>query len=155
MKTMNMKLAATAALALVATLTTTANAQQCNNCNNGSYVGDIPSGTVDGEYVGSAGCMPRSYPTTDLFYNYFTQGYCNQANAQMYLSPLPVPPHVGHTYYTYQPFYPHHMMYKHKDRFHSYYDCGRGMNRTRAVYSYPPIKQAASNFYWNMLRLPR
>ncbi len=73
----------------------------------------------------------------------------------MYLSPLPIPPNVGHTFYTYQPFYPHHMLYAHKDRYHRYYDNGRGMNRTRAVYYYPHIKTAASNFYWNKLRLAR
>lgn len=97
----------------------------------------------------------RSYGQPDLFYNYYTQGNANRTNAQMYLSPLPIPPNVGHTFYTYQPFYPHHMMYWHKDRFHKYYDCGRGMNRTRAVYYSPPIRQAASNLYWNYLRLPR
>jgi hypothetical protein len=73
----------------------------------------------------------------------------------MYLSPLPIPPNVGHTYFTYQPFYPHHMMYWHKDRFHRYYDQGRGMNRTRAVYYSPPVRQFASNLYWNCLRIPR
>ncbi len=99
--------------------------------------------------------MGRGYGRPDLFYNYFTQGYANQVNAQMYLSPVPVPPNVGHTFFTYQPFYPHHMMYPHKDRFHRYYDNGRGMNRTRAVYYSPPVRQAASNFYWNFLRLPR
>ncbi len=68
---------------------------------------------------------------------------------------LPVPPNVGHTFYTYQPFYPEEMLYWHKNRFHRYYDNGRGMNRTRAVYYSPPIRQAASNLYWNYLRIPR
>ena len=126
----------------------------------GSYVGDISSvdaGIVDAGIVDGAGGagIRRGFGRPDLFYNYYTQGYSNTANAQMYLSPLPIPPNVGHTYYTYQPFYPHHMLYAHKDRYHRYYDNGRGMNRTRAVYSYPPIKTAASNFYWNYLRLAR
>ena len=99
--------------------------------------------------------IPRQYGKPDLFYNYYTQGVSNSANAQMYLSPHPIPPNVGHTFYTYQPFYPHHMLYHHQDRFHRYYDNGRGMNRTKAVYWSPPIRQAASNFYWNFLRLPR
>jgi hypothetical protein len=107
------------------------------------------SGGASGNVIG------RSYGQPDLFYNYYTQGNANRTNAQMYLSPLPIPPNVGHTFYTYQPFYPHHMMYWHKDRFHRYYDNGRGMNRTRAVYYSPPIRQAASNLYWNYLRLPR
>ena len=130
-------------------------------CSNGrdvnggdSYVGDISY--VDAGLVGPGGAnLRRGFGQPDLFYNYFTQGYRNSANAQMYLSPLPIPPNVGHTYYTYQPFYPHHMLYAHKDRYHRYYDNGRGMNRTRAVYSYPPVKTALSNFYWNYFRLAR
>ncbi len=104
---------------------------------------------------GSGGVQNREYGQPDLFYNFYTQGGANSANAQMYVAPVPVPPHVGHTFYTYQPFYPHEMLYKHKDRFHNYYDGGRGMNRTRVSYSYPPVKTAVSNFYWNVLRLPR
>jgi hypothetical protein len=96
----------------------------------------------------------RSYGRPDLFYNFYTQGYANRANAQMYLSPLPVPPNVGHTFYTYQPFMPHQMMYPHVDRFHRYYDGGRGTNRTRAVY-WTSAHAKAQNFYWNFLRLPR
>ena len=116
---------------------------------NESYVGDL---TISD--AGVAG-IRRGFGQPDLFYNYYTQGYANRANAQMYLSPLPVPPNVGHTFYTYQPFYPHHMMYWHKDRYHNYYDGGRGMNRTRAVYYSPPIHTAVQNLYWNYLRIPR
>jgi hypothetical protein len=128
------------------------------------YVGDLPiesSGVVAGAVadgssgVGSGTVFGRSYGQPDLFYNFYTQGYANQSNAQMYLSPLPVPPNVGHTFYTYQPFYPHEMMYWHKNRFHRYYDNGRGMNRTRATYFGPPVHTAVSNFYWNHLRLAR
>ena len=107
------------------------------------YVGDFAPG------------IQRGYGQPDLFYNYYTQGHANRANAQMYLSPMPIPPNVGHTYYTYQPFYPHHMLYPHSETFHRHYDCGRGMNRTRASYYYPPARQAASNVYWNLLRIPR
>lgn len=111
---------------------------------NGSYVGDMGIGVVN-----------RAYGQPDLFYNYFTQGNANSANAQMYVSPLPVPPNVGHTYLTYQPFYPEEMLYWHKNKFHNYYDNGRGMNRTRATYFSPPVRQTASNIYWNFLRIPR
>lgn len=105
---------------------------------------------------GDAGFNSRTvYGQPDLFYNYYTQGDANATNAQMYLSPVPVPPNVGHTFYTYQPFYPHEMLYHHKDTFHNYYDNGRGLNRTKATYYSPPVKQAASNFYWNFLRIPR
>ena len=108
-----------------------------------NYVGDYAPG------------IQRGYGQPDLFYNFYTQGGANRVNAQMYLSPMPVPPNVGHTFYTYQPFYPHHMLYPHQNRFHHQYDCGRGMNRTRALYYYPPARQAASNIYWNFLRIPR
>jgi hypothetical protein len=118
-----------------------------------SYVGDLSASNAG--IISGTGGARRAFGQPDLFYNYFTQGYSNRANAQMYLSPMPIPPNVGHTYYTYQPFYPHHMLYAHKDRYHRYYDNGRGMNRTKATYSYPPVKTAISNFYWNKLRLAR
>ncbi|MCM2369572.1 hypothetical protein [Aporhodopirellula aestuarii] len=113
-----------------------------------SYEGAVVSG-------GTGAVQNREYGQPDLFYNFYTQGPANSANAQMYVSPVPVPPNVGHTFLTYQPFYPHEMLYKHTDRFHNYYDGGRGMNRTRVSYSYPPVKTAVSNFYWNVLRIPR
>lgn len=123
--------------------------------DSGTYVGDggfIRNGVAD---CNAGSIINRTYGRPDLFYNYYTQGFANRVNAQMYLSPIPVPPNVGHTFYTYQPFHPHHMLYWHKNRFHRPYDFGRGMNRTRAVYYSPPIRQAASNFYWNILRIPR
>ena len=117
---------------------------------------DAAPAAADNNYVGdyNPGTQPAA-GQPDLFYNYYPQGAANRVNAQMYLSPMPVPPNVGHTFYTYQPFYPHHMLYPHEDRFHRQYDCGRGMNRTRAVYYYPPVRQATSNIYWNFLRIPR
>lgn len=129
------------------------------------YAGDLSSGSVDsyggsvdsygGEVVVGEMQNRRQFGQPDLFYNYYTQGQANRVNAQMYVSPLPVPPNVGHTYTTYQPFMPHEMLYAHKDRFHNYYDNGRGMNRTKVRYSYPHVQTAAKNFYWNVLRIPR
>lgn len=140
-----------------------ADAQDCPNGNCGGTVGGVISDdvTIDGSYVGDfegVSGIPgqrRAFGQPDLFYNYYTQGNANTANAQMYLSPQPIPPNVGHTYYTYQPFYPHHMLYAHKDRYHNYYDNGRGMNRTRAIYYAPPIKTGLQNLYWNKIRIPR
>jgi hypothetical protein len=109
-------------------------------------------GGGDGAVEGTI--QPRSYGQPDLFYNYYTQGLANRANAQMYLCPHPIPPNVGHTFYTYQPFMPHHHMYPHIDKFHRYYDAGRGMNRTRATY-WRSACSKTKNFYWNYLRLPR
>lgn len=126
------------------------------------YVGDLSASDAGIEYLGedtdsaTAGePVGRSYGQPDLFYNHFTQGQSNRSNAQMYVSPMPVPPNVGHTFNTYQPFYPEELLYWHKDRYHSHYDNGRGMNRTRAMYYSPPLRQAASNLYWNYLRIPR
>ena len=77
------------------------------------------------------------------------------SGAAFVASALPTPPNVGHTFFTYQPFYPHEMLYWHKNRFHNYYDDGRGMNRTKVKYYGPPVRQAISNLYWNKLRIPR
>lgn len=111
------------------------------------FVGDMSSGAVYGQR--------RGFGQSDLFYNYYTQGNANLTNAQMSISPGPVPPNVGHTFYTYQPFYPHHMLHPHRDRYHNYYDGGRGLNRTKASYWYPPVRTGIQNLYWNFLRIPR
>jgi hypothetical protein len=90
----------------------------------------------------------------NLFANQYTQGNANQATAQMYVAPVPVPELVGHTYYTYQPLYPHEMMYWHNRRYHSYYDNGRGLNRTGVHYYAPPVRTAVHGLF-NTLSLPR
>ncbi|TWU39048.1 hypothetical protein Q31b_41300 [Novipirellula aureliae] len=179
------QLVCTAAVAMLATSVPSASAQSLGSGERiinshvvsdtvvggsaGSYVGDLANenpandSSFDCESCGErfsvgdcgAGCVGRKYGQPDLFYNYFTQGNCNAVNAQMYTCPGPVSPHVGNTHFTYQPFYPEEMLYPHKNRFHNYYDNGRGMNRTRAVYWTPPVRTAMSNFYWNYLRLPR
>ncbi len=123
-------------------------------CANGDC-GATGSGATGAYGDGAGMAQGREYGQPDLFYNFYTQGAANRANAQMYVSPVPVPPHVGQTYITYQPFHPHEMLYKHHDRFHNYYDGGRGMNRTRVSYYYPPVRTGLSNFYWNVLRIPR
>lgn len=126
---------------------------RCPNCGGalGSLGGHFGLGR--GRTVEST-IQERSYGQPDLFYNYYTEGLANRANAQMYLSPVPVPPNVGHTFYTYQPFLPHHMLYPHVDKYHRYYDGGRGMNRTRASY-WTSAHARTKNFYWNFLRIPR
>lgn len=70
----------------------------------------------------------------DLFYNYYAQpGPYNGAAAGMYPAPGPVPPHVGHTYVTYQPFMPHEMLYHHKRAYYTY-NPGAGWRRTNVRY---------------------
>lgn len=112
--------------------------------------GDCGNGAAAGVVAGA-----RTYGHPHLFYNYYTQGQSNTVNAQMYLSPIPVPANVGHTFYTYQPLQPEHYLYAHKDRFHNHYDAGRGLNRTRAIYYAPPVRTTVQNVYWNYFRLPR
>jgi len=50
-------------------------------------------------------------PTPDVFHNYWVPpvpaGSAPGFGAQLYVAPRPVPPHVGHTWYTYPPFMPH------------------------------------------------
>ena len=75
-------------------------------------------------------CREYQYGKPDLFYNYFVPPTCGGVGAQLYVAPLPVPAHVGHTYFTYQPFFPHEFMYHHYRAYHRYYDEGRGLTRT-------------------------
>ena len=69
----------------------------------------------------------------DLFYNYQVGPNPSGTAAQMYVSPRPVPPHVGHTYTTYQPLMPHEYMYKHT-RSHYAYQRGAGWSRSKIRY---------------------
>ncbi|MCR9292546.1 MAG: hypothetical protein NXI32_07495 [bacterium] len=94
------------------------------------------------------------YHPHPLFSNEYTQGNANQATAQMYVAPVPVPTWVGHTYYTYQPLYPHEMMYLHGHRYHNYYDGGRGLNRTGTHYWTMPVV-TQMKMWANAFSIPR
>ncbi|MCX7404938.1 MAG: hypothetical protein DWH98_07635 [Planctomycetota bacterium] len=60
-------------------------------------------------------------PTPDVFYNFYAPpvaaGNYPGLGAQLYVSPRPVPPRVGHTWNTYPPFMPHEFLYKHHRRY--------------------------------------
>lgn len=85
--------------------------------------------------AGSNGeCLYRFYGQPDLFYNYYAWPSCSGLGAELYIAPRPVPPHVGHTFYTYQPLYPHEYMYSHHRTYHRYYNGGQGLNRTCVTY---------------------
>ncbi len=119
---------ATAAMVLAASVSGSAAQAQCSDgsCGNVFY-SDGSGGYVSGGYgsgldSGSQWGYRHAQP---LFDNYFTQGYANQANAALYISPVGVPGWVGHTYITNQAFYPHQYLYAHHDRYHSYYDQGQ------------------------------
>jgi len=99
-------------------------------------------------------CQPIDYGSPDLFYNSSVDSTCSQVGAQLYISPVPVPPHVGHTWITYQPFYPDEYLYPHYHSYHRYYDGGRGMTRAMAVYYYPPARTAVKGVAQH-LRIPR
>lgn len=98
---------------------------------------------------GGGECRPWEYGRPDLFYNYYVAPNCGGTGAQLYIAPHPVPAWVGHTYYTYQPFMPHELLYAHQRRYHRYYDDGRGLTRARVKWSAPPISLGSA------FRLPR
>ena len=79
-------------------------------------------------------CLYRFYGQPDLFYNYYAWPSCTGLGAELYISPRPVPPWVGHTYITYQPLYPHEFLYGHHRTYHRYYNGGQGLNRTHVSY---------------------
>ncbi len=77
--------------------------------------------TADAEY-GWEGRRRISYQhSKDLFYNQYVGPGAGTAAAEMYVSPLPVPERVGHTYGTYQPFYPNEYLYRHKRSYYNYH----------------------------------
>ncbi len=69
----------------------------------------------------------------DLFGNYYEGPQPSGTAAQMYVSPLPVPPHVGHTYTTYQPLMPHEYLHRHT-RSHYAHHPGAGWTRSKVRY---------------------
>jgi hypothetical protein len=69
----------------------------------------------------------------DLFYNYYEGPDPSGTAAAMYVSPRPVPVHVGHTYTTYQPLMPHEYLYRHT-RSHYAHVPGAGWSRAKIRY---------------------
>ena len=96
------------------------------------------------------GCKPygENY-RGDLFYNFYSQGYCDRP-AGIYPSPLPTPLMAGRTYVTYQPLMPHEFMYKHHRSYHTYYDGGKGLNRTQIKYNYNPVAAAFKSLHYSI-----
>jgi hypothetical protein len=75
-------------------------------------------------------------PQYDLFYNYYVPEPCGVgAGAELYVSPRPTPPFVGHTYITYQPLLPHEFLYPHHRVYRRYTNgCPLPVNTTRVRY---------------------
>ena len=65
----------------------------------------------------------------DLFYNYYVPPATCGVGAQLYVSPRPTPPLVGHTYVTYQALMPHEFLYQHH-RVYWTQNPGAGCTRT-------------------------
>lgn len=85
-------------------------------------------------------CRPRTYGQPDLFHDYYAPGACGGVPANMYPAPHRVPPVVGQTYYTYQPFMPHELLYQHHRAYYRYYNGGRGLTRTSVSWYRPPLR---------------
>lgn len=100
--------------------------------------------------------VPRSidHHHPDLFYNFWVPPMSGGSPAQLYLCPRPVPQLVGWTYYTYQPFMPHEMLYAHKRTYYRYFNGGRGMNRT-SVKWYSPKGVRLMGMFYDTFRIPR
>lgn len=78
-------------------------------------------------------CLCGSYAPVqqDLFSSYYVgPSNCGGVPAQLYLSPHPTPPMVGHTYITYQPLMPHEFLYRHKRKYVKIHACGGGKTTT-------------------------
>ena len=147
-------LAASAVLSL-SLLAAVSAAQDCPNCPHGGggigahgysfhhHHGVNPSpydgsfaGQGHGHYNALGNCNFRNYADQDLFYNYYVGNNCGGMGAELYLSPRPVPPFVGHTYITYQPLMPHEFMYTHGRTYHRYYNGGLGLTRAHVHYGH-------------------
>lgn len=75
----------------------------CASCQGQSHGGSSSSSYYGGGY------------SADVSYNYYAgPGPDGAYMAAMYPAPVPVPPHVGYTYYTYPPLYPHHYLEAHR-----------------------------------------
>ena len=76
-----------------------------------------------GLLAGNAGRVQagdQKHVAPDLFYNFYVPPcYYGAPGAQLYVSPLPTPPYVGHTYITYQPLLPNEFLYQHCRTYHT------------------------------------
>ena len=79
-------------------------------------------GFLAGGFAGST--AEAAHP--DIFYNFYNGPtvYGAGAPAQLYVSPRPTPPLVGHTWITYPPLLPHEFMYHHKRKYYKHYRGG-------------------------------
>ena len=88
-----------------------------------------PSSAVEGRWKRTISYQAQG----DQFYNFYEGPEPSSATASMYVSPRPIPHHVGHTYTTYQPFMPHEYLYRHTRSHYTYNACG-GWTRAHVRY---------------------
>lgn len=67
----------------------------------------------------------RQRTAPDLFYNFYVPPYGGGVGAELYISPRPTPPLVGHTYYTYEPLMPHEFLRGHHRTYIRHHPDGR------------------------------
>ena len=95
----------------------------------------LVAGNVDPGSARQAQAAHHYRTSPDLFYNYYVPpGDSGGVLAQLYLSPRPTPPLVGHTYVTYQPLLPHEFLYPHYRRYWRYNNPNGGWTRTLVVW---------------------
>ena len=83
---------------------------------------------------GKGGKRAGTMRSDDLFYNYYVD-YPGGVPAQLYTSPRPTPPLVGHTYITYQPLMPHEFLYVHNRTYNAQFADGSSTT-TRIKYGF-------------------
>lgn len=75
---------------------------------------------------------PWRQTTAPIFSNYYVAPPTSGGvPAQLYVSPLPTPYHVGHTHVTNQAFQPHEMLYKHQRTYYAWHNRGGNYTKTR------------------------
>lgn len=90
-------------------------------------------GFLAGAFSGST--AEAAHP--DIFYNFYNGPtiFGSGTPAQLYVSPRPTPPRVGHTWITYPPLLPHEFMYRHCRKYYKYYR-GGGYTTSCVKYSH-------------------
>jgi hypothetical protein len=99
----------------------------------------------------TADAQVRKSDSNDLFYNYYVPpGTPAGVAGQMYPSPRPTPPLVGHTYGTYQPLMPQEFLYEHH-RVYWRYNPGAGATRTSVCWKHiPTLWPFTPSFGWSV-----
>jgi len=115
-----------------------------------SVTDDLGAPAVLPQYAGDEGGYTQF--GLDVFHNYYPNTMTGVNSANMYPTPYPTPPSVGHTYYTYQPLYPHEYLYQHRRVYYNTYggpemfyqdpgqmggaynNTGYGLNKTTVVW---------------------